>query len=288
MAVSTDRPQLRGRHPTVVARSACQAQRAATGPRRDQTGTLQAMATSPGEEPSAFSHEAVRLMVESHSTLLGSIHVANISPMDSVSYSILDAIELRMKATYDLLLATASGSAAAIDAAILQFARWMDERAIVRILGAGRARLAAAIPANRMAHGGAHIYMQDESVPMPHSIHGGGVIAASASGHTPSVLSALAQARQKNKDITVVGIASVHARPFADACDIFIGIPDESEDTVNPLRALADTEEFVISQLLDSLVVAAGQHLGYTDATWRLGHEDLGPATGFYDFLPGR
>jgi hypothetical protein len=48
------------------------------------------------------------------------------------------------------------------------------------------------------------------------------------------------------------------------------------------LSALADIEEYVISEVLDSLVVAAGETCGYDERAWRLGHENLG-ATGPYD-----
>ena len=50
---------------------------------------------------------------------------------------------------------------------------------------------------------------------------------------------------------------------------------------VNPLSALADTEEYVISEILDGLVVMAGKKNGYNDDAWRRGHEDIGP-TGPY------
>jgi len=163
--------------------------------------------------------------------------------------------------------------------------RWMVNRTIIRVLGAGRARLAGAIPANRLAHGGARLFIVDDIIPMPHTYRAGGIIAVSASGKTPTVLEALAKARAQTSGITILGIASHEAQQFAGLCDVFIGI--QKADTDNPLQALADTGEYVISRLLDALVVEAGRAAGYDDTTWRLGHENLGP-TGPYDSVKGQ
>lgn len=72
------------------------------------------------------------------------------------------------------------------------------------------------------------------------------------------------------------------AADFRSHCDIFIGIAAEPLGAKNPLRALADSEEYVIILLLDAIVVAAGRKGGFVDTLWRLGHENLGP-TGPYD-----
>lgn len=200
--------------------------------------------------------------------------------------TVIDLLQERLSSIHNLVLNMAMTHESGIQDAMNLFAKWMEEGAIVRVLGAGRARLAAAIPANRLAHGGARVYLQDDVVPMPHSLHGGGILAASASGKTPSVLSALHQARDKNKEITIIGVAAQDAVEFAELCSIFVGIPAKNEKTPGGLRALADIEEYAISELLDALVVAAGISIGYTDASWRLGHEDLGLATGPYDFRP--
>jgi DNA-binding MurR/RpiR family transcriptional regulator len=159
----------------------------------------------------------------------------------------------------------------------------MVQGKIIRVIGAGRARLAAAIPANRLAHGGAQVYVQDDIVPMPHTIRGGGIIAASASGRTESVLAVLRSTRQYSRDVEVLGIAASSATEFASLCDIFIGIVPSPPHLNNPLHVLADAEEYIISGLLDGLVVSAGKLGGFDDAYWRLGHEDLG-ATGPYNF----
>jgi D-arabinose 5-phosphate isomerase GutQ len=208
------------------------------------------------------------------------------APQTEKAHTIINLLQERLQLIHDLVVKTALSHENEIQQAINQLARWMEEGAIVRVLGAGRARLAAAIPANRLAHGGARVYLQDDVVPMPHSLHGGGIIAASASGKTPSVLSALHQARDKNKEIAIIGVAAKDASEFAALCSIFIGIPAKDKDPSGGLRALADIEEYAISELLDALVVAAGISIGYTDASWRLGHEDLGLATGPYDFRP--
>lgn len=176
-----------------------------------------------------------------------------------------------------------------IEEAIEYFRNWMLNGTIVRVVGAGRARLAAAIPANRLAHGGARVYVQDDIIPMPHSIKGGGIIAVSASGKTPSTIEILKSAKEKDDRIVIIGIAKKteeeeekKREKFEDFCDIFIGI-QLNTGLNNPLQALADTGEYVISMLLDAMVVAAGKSAGYDDAKWRLGHEDLGH-TGPYDY----
>lgn len=159
--------------------------------------------------------------------------------------------------------------------------KWMQQGTIVRVLGAGRARLAASIPANRLAHGGARVYVQDDIIPMPHAVKGGGVIAASASGKTQTLLDMLAVVKRDAPRIKVVGIAKHDAKQFAGYCDHFIGIHQERSSS-NTLSALADIGEYVISEALDSLVVAAGKLGGFDDRRWRLGHENIG-ATGPYD-----
>lgn len=163
------------------------------------------------------------------------------------------------------------------------FLTWMQDGTIVRVLGAGRARLAAAIPANRLAHGGARVFVQDDIIPMPHTVNGGGVIAASASGRTRSVLDILDVIRKEAPHITIVGIAKADADEFKGLCHHFIGI-EEDTGKPNPLRALADVGEYVISEVLDALVVAAGRLGGFDDRRWRLGHENIGPS-GPYDAI---
>lgn len=168
---------------------------------------------------------------------------------------------------------------------------WMRNRTIVHVIGAGRALLAASLPANRLAHGGANVFILGDKAPPPNSRFGGGIIAASATGKTPSVLEIMTFARRVSKDLLLVDNKEIH----------IIGISDPNADKVEPyepfpklctpgcflgvrpasgvkLRGLADIEEYAISELLDALVVAAGLEIG---VNFRLGHEDLvGGATG--------
>jgi len=171
---------------------------------------------------------------------------------------------------------TIVSSESAIWDAILEIERWINEQEIVRVVGAGRALLAAAIPANRLAHTGARIYVLHDVVPLPNSIRGGSILAASASGKTAPVLSIMATAKKRNPKIRILGIADAGARQFADLCDIFVGIDQTTNPVANPLSALADTGEYIISELLDAMVVAAAKRLGFTDQQFREGHEDLG------------
>jgi tetratricopeptide (TPR) repeat protein/D-arabinose 5-phosphate isomerase GutQ len=157
---------------------------------------------------------------------------------------------------------------------------WMVNGTIVRLIGGGRAKIAGAIPANRLAHGGARVYIVDDLIPMPHSYKQGGIIAVSASGRNPVVIENLKRIRENKTGIFVIGIANHEASEFRKLCDIFIGVRLIEQTTT--LQALADTEEYVISMLLDTMVVAAGKSAGFDDTTWRLGHENLGPS-GPYD-----
>lgn len=217
--------------------------------------------------------------------LLGNIQYTPVSATlkTSSDQEICSNIEKRLDAINEQIKDSIQHAQPEIDQAVRIFLTWMLEGTIVRIIGAGRARLAASIPANRLAHGGARVYIQDDILPMPHTAKGGGIIAASASGETKSVLSVLRETREVTRDVKIIGLAAVNAVEFKNYCDIFIGIQPESLKIVNPLRALADSEEYVISELLDAMVVAAGKLGGFDDAFWRLGHEDIG-ATGPYNF----
>lgn len=168
------------------------------------------------------------------------------------------------------------------------FGKWMRTEAVIHVIGAGRALLAASLAANRLAHGGARVYILGDKAPPPSSRFGGGIIAASASGRTPVVLEIMSFAQELNnqhgqRPIEVVGLSNPEPgsvgpfRPFPDLCTpgLFLGI--RAEQSVI-LRGLADIEEQAINQILDALVVAAGLEIG---VNFRLGHEDLvGGATG--------
>jgi hypothetical protein len=165
---------------------------------------------------------------------------------------------------------------------------WMQRAEIVRIVGAGRALLAAALPANRLAHGGATVSILNDSSPLPNSKLGGGVIAVSASGKAEIVLQIMRLAQRVNKErlllsqepILVIGFSNASATEFMDLCtpDCFLGIRPEQYAKNVELRALGDLEEYAISELFDALVVAAGLERGIN---FRMGHEDLvGSATG--------
>lgn len=186
----------------------------------------------------------------------------------------------RVESISESIKKTAESNQEVVDKTVDLFSEWMLDGTVVRLIGAGRAKLSGAIPANRLAHGGARVYVQDDMIPMPHTIKQGGVIAVSASGRSASVLHVLRQVRAMNPGILIVGIADKTAKEFRGLCDLFIGI--ESSDLDNPLQALADSNEYVCSMLLDAMVVAAGNRSGFDDTTWRLGHENLG-ATGPYD-----
>jgi len=198
----------------------------------------------------------------------------------SIQPALLQRVESLQKSIELTICALGKGKGSQLDEILGVLLRWMRQGTVVRVFGAGRARLAVAIPANRLLHGGARTFMQGDIMPVPHTIHGGAVLAASASGRTPSVLEDMKTIRTHAPHIKILGIASADAKEFRALCDHFIGI-HEAPDPI-PLKALADVKEYVISEVLDALVVAAGKRGGFDDRRWRLGHENIG-ATGPYD-----
>lgn len=176
---------------------------------------------------------------------------------------------------------TAQSNQETIEEVIDIFGRWMSEEEIVRIVGAGRALIAATIPANRLAHGGARVSIVGSLVPLPNTSLDGAILASSASGETEFVLHLLDIARKLNPNIERVGIADKDAVNFRELCDHFIGIDISTAKQMSDFFALADLGEFVISELLDALVVSAGDRIGIKEIDWKRGHEDLGP-TGPY------
>ncbi len=182
------------------------------------------------------------------------------------------------------LISTVSkdGNREAIEASIELIKNWMVNGNIVRIVGAGRAKLAASIPANRLSHGGAKVYVQDDIIPMPHSIKGGGVIAVTASGETTEVLDIINKLNKSEKRIEIIIIAGKKLEINKEICSSNNNKIITIVEIEHFLKALADTGEQVINLLLDNMVVSAGKRAGYDETKWRLGHEDLG-ATGPYD-----
>lgn len=187
----------------------------------------------------------------------------------------------RVHSVANSVVQTCIRNATQLEQAVFQIANWMRDHSPVRFLGAGRALLATTMPGNRLAHAGAQVSFMGGTVPLPNSSIGGGVIAASASGQTVPVLEAMRVARQGNSEIKIIGLADHKAQEFRALCDVFIGVHIPRKEYPNPLSALADTEEYVISELLDGLIVMAGKRLGFDDEAWRRGHEDIGP-TGPY------
>lgn len=193
----------------------------------------------------------------------------------------LGRVGIRVHSIADAIIRTLDHNQNDIIDAVDVLAEWMKDGHTVRVLGAGRALIAASLGGNRLAHGGAQVSFMGGIVPMPNSVKGGGIIASSASGKTKAVLEAMEIAKRNNEDIFTIGFANNNAQEFAALCDIFIGIHPPVIPAKNPLSALADQEELIIAELLDAIVVLAGQNIGFDDDSWRKGHEDIGP-TGPY------
>jgi len=171
----------------------------------------------------------------------------------------------------------------------------------VRFLGAGRARLAATMPANRLCHAGAQVSIMSDTIPLPNTRLGGYVFAVSASGTSVDVIQAMIKARKRRFGgeergrkiapitIPIVGISALTGithdkgdkektqkntdlcNSFKEACDIFIHI-QVNDAMKSEYNYLADNEEHVIMELLDLMVACAIKRAGI-----KILHEDLGP-----------
>jgi len=195
-----------------------------------------------------------------------------------------EQIVARIDFINDCLKETIKGSEAKIEEIVNLFYEWMTKHSVVRLVGVGRAKIAGNISMYRLAHGGARTFINDGNIPLPNSIHGGGIIAVSASGKTEIILEILKQAYVKeDPNMTIVAIAAEEVRDYYEknCCHHFIGIKKDVKNSNNSLTALADVEEQIICQLLDAMVVAAGKKAFYDDTQWRIEHEDVG-ATGPY------
>jgi D-arabinose 5-phosphate isomerase GutQ len=210
----------------------------------------------------------------------GTIHLDALEPTAVIDRDI-PLLAARMHCISGAVVYTLFHNQSEVKKACTLIASWMKGHKPVRILGAGRALLAGAMPGNRLAHAGAQVSFMGGMVPLPNSSLGGGIIACSASGKTKPVLEAMAIAGEKNSRIKTIGIADSQAVEFRALCDVFIGLCRPKEVFPNPLSALADTEEYMIAEILDGLVVLAGKSIGFSDKAWRKGHEDIGP-TGPY------
>jgi D-arabinose 5-phosphate isomerase GutQ len=169
---------------------------------------------------------------------------------------------------------TAAAEQNAIDEGIGLISRMIITRAPVRIVGVGRARLAIAMPANRLKHALADVHLIYDDTPLPNTVRGGFLIAGSASGKTKEVLDVMRTTRRLNTSIRILGFADCNAQDFRELCHVFVGIHTKTEFP-NPISALADLGEHAISQLFDRMVVVAAHRLGLNDEDMRLGHEDL-------------
>ncbi len=169
---------------------------------------------------------------------------------------------------------TARIEQAAIEKGIALICRMILTRNPIRMIGLGRARLAIALPANRLFHALGDVHIIHGDLPLPNTVRGGYLIVGSASGRTKEVLDIMQTTRRRNSEVRILGLANATAKEFKELCDVFIGL--HSDPAIpNPICALADLNEHAISQLLDRMVVIAAHRLGLDDEDMRLGHEDL-------------
>lgn len=190
---------------------------------------------------------------------------------------LLNLVKARTEAVQQLTVQAIENAPLAAQEAATLFASWMDERAVVRVIGTEQGRLAATLPARRLFVGGARVHIQGDSLPMPHSLSGGGIIAVATGEQEHAVSAALYQHRRKNRDIKIMGLGFDPKNRIAEICDTFIAVPAGANSREQSSQASIHAQ--VIAQLLDSLVLFAGGTLGYTEKRWVLGYEDFDSGT---------
>lgn len=188
----------------------------------------------------------------------------NVSEIMMSTYAIMQGVAL-----------TAAKQSAQIEAVTRVFMDWIVRKERVRLIGAGRARLMGSMAGNRLCHVDVPVSTIYDISPMPPTSAGGAILSCSYSGKTPDVLQNMEKARQLNKDITIVGIASAEAQYYHSLCDYSVGLFLD-ERIPNPLKTFASTGEFVLGLLLDFITALAIKRLGK-----EIEHDDLGP-TGPY------
>ena len=222
--------------------------------------------------PDSFAERATSRLRRQHGALLASGTPTRITPQPPAQDALLDVVQSRANAVAQMAVTSFATSLAEAERAVELLASWMEQRAIIRIIDAGGSPLAAGLAARRLFAGGARVHMQQQIVPIPPAINGGGIIALCGDGHPDAIVGLLRSARGRNRDIKIVGIGSSAAVDVAELCDAFVGVQsivDDSQDLA------LDLQSHVVAHVLDSLVVYAGRTLGYTALRWQLGEENL-------------
>jgi D-arabinose 5-phosphate isomerase GutQ len=194
---------------------------------------------------------------------------------------ILHRMEQRSEYIRSVIDSTLDRNAAAVYQAVLLVETWVQKHAEIRIVGYGRARLAVAIPGNRISHAGGNVSTLGDITPLASTSRGGGLLAASSSGATPHVLEVLTTCRRRAPHIAILGLAVAGASHFESLCDVFIGISAPTAGRQPSLLFFNDAVEYAISEVMDAIVAAALDRAGVTEHDLRRGHEDLG-GTGPY------
>jgi hypothetical protein len=210
-----------------------------------------------------------------HGALFASIKTAEYRMPLPEQPQLLDLIKARAEAVRQLTMQAIENAPLAAQEAAALFASWMDERALVRIVGTEHDRLAATLPARRLFAGGARVHIQGDTLPMPHSLSGGGIIAVTTGEQAYTVSATLYQYRRKNRDIKIIGLGFDPKNRIAEVCDTFIAVPAGAYSRGQSSQASIHAQ--VIAQLLDSFVLFAGRTLGYTEKRWVLGYEEIDP-----------
>lgn len=140
------------------------------------------------------------------------------------------------------------------------FADWIDQRALVRLIASGGGRAAVLMSARRLAAAGARVQFDDDVLPVPDPLHGGGVVAVFDNDDVAAVSAQLARYRGANRDLGTLAIGISEASSIGEHCDALVWLA--LARSAEPYESAADVDAHVISQVLDALVVQAMLILG--------------------------
>lgn len=211
-----------------------------------------------------YAARAVDQLRQRHGHLVAGIVASKAAPAAAPEGGISDLALRRTSSATNGALSALEKSPIAAQSASRLFADWMNERAVVRVIGYGQARLAATVAVHNLLEGGARVAVQDDLLPTPSSLSGGGIIAVCVGDEFDIVQERLQQVRNRNRDIRIVAL-SVGDEDFADYADVHIAMSLANRVDLGHEPSVA---VYAMMHLIDALVMHAGQSLGYTETRW--------------------
>jgi hypothetical protein len=213
-----------------------------------------------------FSQRAVREIRARHGALFADIHTHRAAVQPATEFGFVDFIRQRNQAVHELTIATVGQAPIIARDATRLLAMWMDRRGVVRLMGTPHALRSARVASQRLIDGGARVITPHGLSPPQDILHGGGIIALATSDKNNELAGLVENARIANRDVKILGLGPIGLSRLANSCNLFLGIPTVG---ITSRGATYGTEEHVIAELLDALIVFAGLENGYSETRWR-------------------